>query len=118
MCIAHLTVSLLPVGPVYADDSKKFYQAGRQTILGDQHSRPSGNSQITTVAEAQELTIMHFAVCITNPDMIRRRLERQAEIAHRRQMNKAAETQAANELRAVYDRASPSPQSLTRPTQA
>ena len=99
-CIAHLTVSLLPVGPVYADDSKKCYQVGRQTILGDQHSRPSGNSQITTVAEAQELTIMHFAVCITNPDVIRMKLERQAETALRRQMDKAVEAQAANELRA------------------
>ena len=71
--------------------------------------RSPNNSEINTAEEAQERAAMHLAVCITNPDVIRRRLERQAEIANRGQMHKLAEAQAqaANLLGAMFHQASP-----------
>ena len=78
--------------------------------------RNPNNSKITTVAEAQELIAIHFALCITNPDLILKRLERQTESAHTRQMDEAAEAQTANKLRPGDQRATPTPQPLIRPT--
>ena len=78
----------------------------------------SNNREITTAEEAQELAAMHFTACITEPDMIRRRLERLAEMAHRSQMDEAAEAQGANELRDSDQCAAPKPRQLVRPTPA
>ena len=83
--------------------------------------RNPNNRKITTAAEAQELVALHFAVCITNPGVIQRRLERQEDAANRRQMEEAAEAsaanvQAANTQRPVDQLTAPKLKLLTRPT--
>ena len=82
--------------------------------------RNPNNRKITTAAEAQELVALHFAVCITNPGVIQRRLERQEDAANRRQMEEAAEARAANAQsgnvqRAGDQQAAPKPHPLMRP---
>ena len=57
---------------------------------------------------------MHFTCMNHQPGS---RLECQAERAHRRQMNKAADAESTNKLKAVYHRETPTSMPLTRPTQ-
>ena len=74
--------------------------------------RSPNNNKITTVEEAQELAAFHFAVCITNPEVIQRKRERQTEADHNCQRDnategRAADAQAANAQRAVDQRNAP-----------
>ena len=46
--------------------------------------RSPNDHMITTPSEAQELAAIHFPVCITNPEVIQRRMECLAEADHNR----------------------------------
>ena len=56
--------------------------------------RSPNNNNITTEAETQELTKLHFTVGQTNPNVMQRKLERREQEEHNHRMDLAADTRA------------------------
>ena len=74
-------------------------------MAGPCNWRSPNDSEITTMAEAQELGVILFTVCNTNLEVIQKRQEGQVEAELKCQREEAPEARAVNSGAAILQRA-------------